>query len=57
MKDHTDKLRHLAAKLRQMWGNNPDSYLIEEAAAFIDGLGTETEADTKAATKRPAKEK
>ena len=62
MKDHTQKLRHLAAKLRQMWGNNPDSILVEEAAAFIEGLDTPAEAEaqtteTKTAPKRTTKEK
>lgn len=55
MKEHTEKLRHLAAKLRQMWGNNPDSYLIEEAAAFIEGLD-EPKAETKAPAKKTTKE-
>jgi hypothetical protein len=59
----TAKMRHLAAKLRQMWGNNPDSILIEEAAAFIDGLDTPAEAEAqsketpKTAPKRATKEK
>lgn len=29
------KLQNLANKLRQMWGQNPDADLIEEAAALL----------------------
>lgn len=30
-----NQLQNLANKLRQMWGNNPDSNLIEEAAKLL----------------------
>lgn len=52
----TTKLRHVAAKLRQMWGNNPDSILIEEAAAELDSATPEPTPTPKAATKRTPKE-
>ena len=45
MNDTQKQMQILADKLRQMWGNNPDSQLIEAAIPMI----VEAEVETKAA--------
>lgn len=49
LKDETiplaDRVRHVGAMLRQQWGRNPQSDLLEEAANALQEQGN-TEADT-----------
>lgn len=52
MKDIRPELQNLANKLRALWGNNPDSALIEEAIRLLPEAEAAAEEAAEPTTRR-----